>query len=931
MDHWGDPWADDTVADTQPPPDDKVKTPPLVLSSAPVLLNGFLDDAQWGTGDADESFGAWAVSTKEEDVVDSTVPGTRVSDPASSSVANELLDTSEINGTAEKSHFGSNGEGWGNAEDEWESSREPDNVVSEASDSATTVQPDDDHERTSPDPPHPDDDISTRPSTSPSEVSHTEAPTDSPRTSFEDERIARKGAEVDTPPVPESKEDTVEHIEDSGTESKLADSEGSEGDDFGDFEDDLQSGTELHAEKDLRELEAPDESSTSQKEAQDVSTQDGTSIPSVHASPTHIAGLGVDLSLFNQLFPPLKSAEEPSESPDDPVYSTSARKAWYRLTRKQTMREFNTGGDENNYVRVTWTNSRVRSDVLKIISKWATEDRISGHGPSGRHSFFWDQAPKVENNTANTKVRKKSIVSVAAPTQPAIQKSHSLSSDVPAAFSWSSPSSSSQNPWTEDKSEARSVSSPLAAAPITVARVQQQDTRSVSVDLTRSDNLQTSHKKTASLISPPAVDVKEPTFPTFASPTSNASAAPDHWGDLGGLDTTSQSKPADVIEDVDDDWGEMVESPTVSSPNTLDKIPESMGRNEAFSTPTSTPKSVKTSPFQPPLSKHASPIVRLKGTVSPTSALFKHSFVPASVESGPIGPGILKPTTKSANQTPEKLRMESRPPSSMDEILNSNKDEEPIKSDNGFEDVAILEPSAPTARTPDQDDDPDDFSAFESSTPEQQSSSRPVKTAPPYSPPPNQISTDAWGDVDLSTFDSPSKPPPVLNEMTSHNLTAPAPPPTQHSVDPWSGTDFSAFDSPSKPSPSLHNTSQQNSPVPAPPPDTQSTADPWSDADFSIFESAPPPAPPPAAPSYPFVPTAELAPVDLFAIFDAPIEISAAEAASFRREPTRSRSPPIKMPLTGATNLAQRRKAEEDEIVKGIVEGLPDLRYMLRR
>jgi hypothetical protein len=36
-------------------------------------------------------------------------------------------------------------------------------------------------------------------------------------------------------------------------------------------------------------------------------------------------------------------------------------------------------------------------------------------------------------------------------------------------------------------------------------------------------------------------------------------------------------------------------------------------------------------------------------------------------------------------------------------------------------------------------------------------------------------------------------------------------------------------------------------------------------------------------------------------------------------------------PPVGTMNSAHKRKTEEDEAVNGIVAGLPDLRYMLRR
>jgi len=104
-----------------------------------------------------------------------------------------------------------------------------------------------------------------------------------------------------------------------------------------------------------------------------------------------------DLSLINKLF---KNPGAPRSYPDptaDVVASSSTRKTWYRITRPQTLRQINEGSTDDNYVRVAWPRSEIRDDVLKIVSRWASEDKTHGRIMLGeRHpagtTFGWDES-----------------------------------------------------------------------------------------------------------------------------------------------------------------------------------------------------------------------------------------------------------------------------------------------------------------------------------------------------------------------------------------------------------------------------------------------------------------------------------------------------------------------------------------------------------
>jgi hypothetical protein len=227
--------------------------------------------------------------------------------------------------------------------------------------------------------------------------------------------------------------------------------------------------------------------------------------------------------------------------------------------------------------------------------------------------------------------------------------------------------------------------------------------------------------------------------------------------------------------------------------------------------------------------------------VSPTSALFKpNAFVPASVEDGPIGPGLLKARKR------ETEAVADSPPRAMaqlDEVLDIAKAEATVPRD--------------TVSTPENAVE-DEFSAFEASLP---SPIPELANSPPHLPPPQthtDPNPDPTHDLDISIFDSPLP--------TTSTSTAPPPPPVSASNDdPWS-----IFDTPA--------------PIPAAAHSTRSRR--------STSTTSTPPA--------------------------------------FTRTPPRPVATPPKQPLTSATSSAQRRKAEEDEIIRAIVEGLPDLGYMLR-
>lgn len=763
MDNWGDPWADN--ADSKSPTKSAVTSPlPPTFAPAPPVLNGFLDDAGWGNDD--DEFGDWSSPAPSKGLEEAAIVTTPDAD---------------ANGASEH-------DGWAAAPDS-----QPDDhlekPVSETSDSSTTIQIEDVENDTPTSPVHlqPDDESSARASTSASEASHVDATTESTRTSCEEENVAGKAT------VGEAQ---LEHVD---PQDQTVDSDGAV------VEKEIPSPTQsgvLNESSDIKDddtvhtIKAQSENDTKPQQDDRISLQRAP-------TDTNVNAFVVDRSLLAQLFPPVH-VEEIDEAPDDPIYSTSGRKAWYRLTRKQTLREYNHGNDDNNHVRVNWANSEIRTEVNKIVGRWAREDRISGTGPGARASFYWDTPVPVDFKLPSRHTRHQS----AMPTPSAAPLSNRqslppLSTKASTAFDWSSPSNS--------------AISPITLKHPAITKVQRQEGRAVSVDLTPRGPNQNSHARSLSTAheTPAVTSIIPP-------PMNNTSInSPDPWAGLDSFDaatTSKESNDSPVDEEEEDDWGEMVSTPTASTFSTTDPFPQAAARNNTTSSRATTPPAAVeavTLHDQSPDTMHVSPkpIVRLRSTISPTSALFKsNAFIPLGAEQGPIGPGILKPTKRTAS-------------------LTSEKQEEPVLAGNE-------QPTEPKALE----------------------DGRNI----------NAINTFSSLEPDLI---EPS------NE-SSKDILEPALPST-----------------------------------PIDPPPTEPNADPWATADFSIFESTPPapqptPPPPPSSSQNPS---------------------SNAPKPFTRSSPPRNSTPPTLQPLTSATSSAQQRKAEEDAIIRDILEGLPDLRYMLRR
>lgn len=105
-----------------------------------------------------------------------------------------------------------------------------------------------------------------------------------------------------------------------------------------------------------------------------------------------------DVAKLDKEQPPFKdySMDTVEDIITDSFTAISERKVWYRISRPGTMRKHDMGDDEN-YRRVTWAESKVKEDATNIVRRWMQEDTYyagrpkAGSGPKVRGGGFdWD-------------------------------------------------------------------------------------------------------------------------------------------------------------------------------------------------------------------------------------------------------------------------------------------------------------------------------------------------------------------------------------------------------------------------------------------------------------------------------------------------------------------------------------------------------------
>ncbi|CEJ80791.1 hypothetical protein VHEMI00956 [[Torrubiella] hemipterigena] len=295
---------------------------------------------------------------------------------------------------------------------------------------------------------------------------------------------------------------------------------------------------------------AKDETCSSASESGDEATDDNTTILSdvegsassdaehtTTAKPPQKVAYPVDLALLETLFPSTPAVNTTAEIIpdmiiDDSFTQVSQRKLWYRISRFGSVQKHDLGNDDN-YKYITWQGSETRQKTIQIVRRWMEEDSIAGRVVLGKKAaaigasmFNWDSSePAVEIGTLLRQHR--------AEVEPALPRLDIApkpvvkieASDDSSAFAWAT-----NAPMTP--TDVVPVSLPPTLAPESP----------IASDV-------------ASSVSPPSSIWDEDSRPATAHRLSSTIPAVP-----SGLHISETV--GDLEDEDDDDWGEMMSSPT---------------------------------------------------------------------------------------------------------------------------------------------------------------------------------------------------------------------------------------------------------------------------------------------------------------------------------------------------------------------------------
>lgn len=237
---------------------------------------------------------------------------------------------------------------------------------------------------------------------------------------------------------------------------------------------------------------------------------------------------GPDGTLIGKLFDRPLPKRGSFDECEDIILSATVRKAWYRLTRKETLREFNKGDPDNSYVRVRWRQSEVRKRTLAIVSRWAQDDRLDRRD--------------LEQGVQNAELSKKTVLADGATFLPTMSDRSSLIMTSSKSYS---------------NDVRRSIQSPPAAAQF--------------------------NWSTGGNLPNPIQNVEE----NIIDISLRAPAKDNLVMDLAqNAKTATKGLPIvlPIINDEDEEWGEMVESPTATA---LERNSRELAHDTVSSEPTS--------------------------------------------------------------------------------------------------------------------------------------------------------------------------------------------------------------------------------------------------------------------------------------------------------------------------------------------------------
>ena len=224
----------------------------------------------------------------------------------------------------------------------------------------------------------------------------------------------------------------------------------------------------------------------------------------------------------------------------DSFTEISERKVWYRVSRQGSARKHNAGNDDN-YRLITWPTSTLHLETIKIVRRWMEEDSLTGRvtlgGISGKTNMFgWDSA--AEPISLDAVFKKKDT---------GHSKSASLQEKPPHMP-------------VLDSNHAGAMPTPLSRTDIADGSTKRPS--SMILGPTTSFSWSTSPVANRTPFQP-ALDASKPTTKTpFSLPPINA---PPQRPVLAPIKTLVAPDQHGDDNDDDDDWGEMVSSPQVTT------------------------------------------------------------------------------------------------------------------------------------------------------------------------------------------------------------------------------------------------------------------------------------------------------------------------------------------------------------------------------
>jgi hypothetical protein len=260
----------------------------------------------------------------------------------------------------------------------------------------------------------------------------------------------------------------------------------------------------------------------------------------------------------------------------DSLLTVEQRKVWYRISRYGTMRKHNSG-DDDAYVRMGWQDSKVREKTLDIVHKWMEEGRLGAGmalGGVGRVEamFSWGKPGQAPNTEALHIARKASQSSKAK--QPALHTSPPRQSSAPTVkpvhkrqkSSISSVKSIVSSPVEPSPRFSWSTAQPASPDPATAITSASRDSQPESF---RQEPVMRPISKAFESPSPVPVPI-EPLKPKPVAPP-----APEQHKEV-----------IPKANDDDDEWGEMVASPTTPNFPDISSFPSfSQGNGSSRTTP----------------------------------------------------------------------------------------------------------------------------------------------------------------------------------------------------------------------------------------------------------------------------------------------------------------------------------------------------------